>query len=688
ARFNNHAAAALIQRLASARAEASPLRVLELGAGTGATTAAVAPLLDGLDVDYLFTDMTAFFLPEARQRFAAYPWMRFGLLDLNRDYRTQGLRPNGADVVLCAGMLNSVADLDKALKATVELLAPDGWLIFTEPTDDHPHILLTQGFMMNPAGGDREHGRSPFLSREAWIERVRAHGGELAWCLPQNDHPLAANAMHVFAARFKRERAVLDTGELESFLARRLPPHMLPAQLQILDRLPLTHNGKIDRKTLSDWRVSATVDGDAADNDSDADELEQRLGQLWAQALGVARIGRDENFYDRGADSLIVARVAGRLREELPEAADQAYDTLLRQMLNEPTVAALARLLRRESAQTAPSHAPSDPTAVAPPLRREGSNSLLVPFGGGYEGPVRVMFHAALGTLDYFQHLGKALAAQQLGPVIGVAVADTEQYLAIEPKQLIERVADDYAQRLIDEGYTRFQLIGYCLGGLLATEVARRLLERGLDVVDLSLVDSIPMFIETDEELAFEAIFVPNLNLDPVKAVFGQEIGDFDVYRAIERLMSEHDRRVPAGAMAALGGDAEMDALAAAVRQRHTLTQQQRLAEYANAAASQAGIPVSAELVPALFRVCRHSMRAARFDPPPYLGDMTFLRCMEQQSFGITGGVGHLAAPFWENACLGEFRLIDVPGNHFSVVEPPHVAVTTAHLQEALRRRL
>ncbi|MGO1068883.1 amino acid adenylation domain-containing protein [Lysobacter sp. CA199] len=688
ARFNNHAAAALIQRLASSREDGAPLRVLELGAGTGATTTAVAPLLDGLDVDYLFTDMTAFFLPEARQRFSAYPWMRFGLLDLNRDYRAQGLRPNGADVVLCAGMLNSVADLNQALSAAVELLAPDGWLVFTEPTADHPHILLTQGFMMSPSGGDREHGRSPFLSHQAWAERVRAHGGELAWSLPDDGHALASSAMHVFAARFKRERAALNATELEAFLARRLPAQMLPAQLQILDRLPLTANGKIDRKTLGNWRISAAVDGDHGADGNEADELEQRLGQLWSQALGIARIGREENFYDRGADSLIVARVAGRMREELPEAADQAYDTLLRQMLNEPTVAALARLLRRESAEVSTTTSSDATTATAPPQRREGSNSLLVPFGGGNEGPVRVMFHAALGTLDYFQHLGKALAAQQLGPVIGVAVADTEHYLAIEPRQLIERVADDYAQRLIDEGYTRFQLIGYCLGGLLATEVARRLLERGLDVVDLSLVDSIPMFIETDEELAFEAIFVPNLNLDPVKAVFGEEISDIDVYRAIERLMGEHDRRVPAGAMAALNGDAGLEALAAAVRRRNTLTQEQRLAEYANAAASQAGVPVSAELVPALFRVCRHSMRAARFDPPPYLGDMTYLRCLEQQSFGITGGVGHLAAPFWENTCLGEFRLIDVPGNHFSVVEPPHVAVTTAHLLDALRRRL
>ena len=76
---------------------------------------------------------------------------------------------------------------------------------------------------------------------------------------------------------------------------------------------------------------------------------------------------------------------------------------------------------------------------------------MLVPFGGGEEGPARVLFHAALGTLDYFQSLGKALAAQELGPVIGVAVADQEAYCEIEPKRLIGRVADDYADRLLAE---------------------------------------------------------------------------------------------------------------------------------------------------------------------------------------------------------------------------------------------
>ncbi|UMP06858.1 amino acid adenylation domain-containing protein [Amycolatopsis sp. EV170708-02-1] len=652
-RYLNAAAAALLNRIAAAHT-GRPLRVLEVGAGTGSTTDAVLPMLAGHEIDYLFTDVSPFFLDEARERFGEQPGVRFGLFDLDQDHRSQGFAPNSFDVVLCAGVLNSV----RRPEAVLDLVGPGGWLVFIEPTVEHPHIMLTQGFMMD----------GPALrSRQEWLDLFG--GADLR--LPGDGHPQAAQGIEIFAKRVKSDRAPVAADELIPFLAQRLPAHMVPSHLQVVDELPLTGNGKVDRKTLVGWRLAAA--DDAADRDGViADELEGKLAALWAKALGLARIGRHDSFYDRGADSLILARVAGQLPEEVPEAADVAYDTLLRQMLNEPTVAALAASLRaRERPATAA-------------RRDETGNSLLVPFGGGGDSPVRVLFHAALGTMDYFHSLANALVAQDLGPVVGLAVADTDAYLSIDAKDLIERVADDYTDRLLAEGHTRFQLIGYCLGGLLATEVARRLLERGFEVADLSLVDSIPMFLETDEELAFEAIFVPNLNLDPVTTVFGADVDGSDVYRAIDKLMIEHDRKVPAGAMAALTGDPGLEAVAAAVRGRHERTQAERLASYAEAAASQAGIPIGPELVPALFEVCRHSMRAARFDPEPYAGDMTFLRASEQQSFGVTAGVGHLAVPFWQDTCLGEFKVVDVPGNHFSLIEPPHLEVVARHLGAAI----
>jgi pyochelin synthetase len=688
-RHLNDAVAALCYRIAVAHN--GPLRVLELGAGTGATTASIVPMLDGLDVDYLFTDLTEFFLTEARQRFGAHPWMRFARVDLDAPPRPQGLAPNSFDLVVCPGMLNSTGAVSDSLARVVELLAPGGWLVLTEPTTELPNIMLTQGFMMDPADNDREHGATTLYSLSRWRELLASVGAHEMLCLPEDGHPLATLGMHLLAARVKTDRRRADPAQLSAFLAERLPAHMVPAQLQVVDALPLTGNGKVDRATLASWRLTPVADEptEAATDDpaQPADDLQSQIVAVWATALGLPTVGPEQNFFDIGGDSLIMARIAGRLREEVPSAAGFAFDTLLRQMLNEPTVAALARALRAappegvESTDTVTGGHRSGGNGAG---RGGGENALFVPFGGKGTGPTRVLFHAALGTLDYFQSLGNALARQDCGPVLGIAVADAERYCALDPAVLVGRVADDYAAALLAEGHQDYQLIGYCLGGLIAVEVAKRLLTAGVEVRDLTLVDSIPMLVPTDDELAFEAIFLPNLNLDPVAAVFGPDVVGTDVYRAVNLLIAEQGR-VAAGALGAVGGDPGLDAVAAAVRARSAVPQPERLAGYASAAARQAGVPVAPELVPALFRVCRHSMIGSQISIAPYAGDIRFLRATEQQSFGITPGVSDQAVPFWEQVCLGEFTVVDIPGNHFSVMEPPHVNTVAEHLAAPLR---
>ncbi|MEW9516093.1 amino acid adenylation domain-containing protein [Streptomyces tubercidicus] len=682
-RHLNAAVAAVVHRRTAEHDGPGPVRVVELGAGIGATTESVLPLLDGFDEDYLFTDVSPSFLPRARAAFHGRG-LRFGVVDIDRDPLQQGLPPNSADIVVCAGVLNSARDTARAVRHAVEILAPGGLLVVTEPVGAHPHILLTQGFMMEPAGGDREAGACPLLDADAWHELFEKAGATHVLSLPGSGHAFETAGHRLFVLRAKTDRTPVRPEEVAAFAAERLTAAMVPGHLQIVDALPVTANGKIDRRALAGRRPGELAGAEVDAPGTDAG-LEERLCALWATALGISALAPQDNFYDHGADSLILARVAGRLREEIPEAAAFTYDTLLRQMLNEPTVQALARALRTSAAAAG--------TPGAEETRDTAGNALLVPFGGAPhpDGTVRVMFHAALGTLDYFQHIGRTLAAQDLGPVIGVAVADAEVYTATPPERLVATVADRYAQRLADEGYTRFQLIGYCLGGLLATEVARRLTERGLRVDDLTLVDGIPMFLDTDEELAYESIFVPNLGLDPVPAVFGPGVADEDVYRAVELLTERGGGRIAAGELAALdkdeetAGDEGLAAVAAAARRAAERTQDERLAAYARAAENNAQVPVDAELVPALFRTCRHSMKAAHLQLEPYAGDMTFLRCEEQQSFGVTGGVGHYAEPFWAETCLGRFTVTDVPGNHFSVIQPPHVHVVAEHLAAPLR---
>ncbi|WKX69037.1 bifunctional Gfo/Idh/MocA family oxidoreductase/class I SAM-dependent methyltransferase [Streptomyces sp. XD-27] len=203
ARYLNAAVGAAVRGFAAAAPEDRTLRVLEVGAGTGATTEAVARALaeDGNRVDYLFTDVSNFFLVTAKERFARHPWIRFGLFDIDQDPAEQGFSPGSVDVVVAAGVLNNARDTDATVRRLVELLAPGGRLLITEPTREHLEILASQAFMMTAPEDARQRTGTTFLSRGQWLEALAGAGVENVVVLPGEDHPLAPLGQRLFTGR-------------------------------------------------------------------------------------------------------------------------------------------------------------------------------------------------------------------------------------------------------------------------------------------------------------------------------------------------------------------------------------------------------------------------------------------------------------------------------------------------------
>ncbi|WP_369362677.1 amino acid adenylation domain-containing protein [Streptomyces sp. CG4] len=655
ARYLNRAVAAVLEHTTTDR----PLRVLEVGAGTGGTTEDALAALADRDGSYHFTDVAGFFLPEARRRFGyrESPRMSFGVFDVDADHRAQGLAPNAYDVVLAAGVLENARDICASLTRLTELVAPGGRLVLTEPTREHPWILASQAFMMTEPEDARAHGGSSYLDRDQWLALLHEAGAEEALCLPDDGHALAPQHVHLFAARLKTDRARVTGEELAAFLRERLPAHMIPTHLQTVDALPLTGNGKVDRRTLATWRPAVTDAAPRPAGEAPADALESRLATLWAGALPSGRVGRTDSFYDHGADSLIMARMAGRLREEVPDASGIPFDTLLRQLLNHPTVADLAAFLRDRG-----------DTPAGPAVRRAGtgSNAALMSFSTLGDGPLRVMFHAGLGTMDCYRPLAARLVEQDLGPVLGVVIDDTERYLAQDPATVIERAADDYAERLLAEGHDRLQLIGYCLGGLYATEVARRLDERGVRVEDLVLISSHPVVVDVEDDLMIEILFVPNLHISLAQTGFGDIDAD-TVVRGFMQVIERNGGKVPLGALAEADGPA-----GEYFRRLASCTREERFAVYARTATEAGGQTVPPEMVAAMFRVFRQSFLSARFTPEPYAGDVRFL--LPSGASGFAPGMDDTTLAFWRDVCLGELPVTAIEGNHFTCIEEPGVA--------------
>ncbi|MFH9353819.1 SDR family NAD(P)-dependent oxidoreductase [Kitasatospora sp. NPDC017646] len=109
-----------------------PLRILEVGAGTGATTAALLPHLPSERVHYTFTDVSPAFFPAAEKRFHAFDFVTHRVLDAGSDPVAQGFEPGAYDLVIAANVLHATRDISRALRGMATLLADGGHLVALE----------------------------------------------------------------------------------------------------------------------------------------------------------------------------------------------------------------------------------------------------------------------------------------------------------------------------------------------------------------------------------------------------------------------------------------------------------------------------------------------------------------------------------------------------------------------------
>ena len=121
------------------------LRVLEIGAGTGATTAALLPALSSSSTEYVFTDLSPLFLARAGEKFRDVPFLTCRSLDIERDPGAQGFETGGFDVIIAANVLHATRDLRRTLGHARDLLAADGLLVLLEGTAPYRWVDLTFG---------------------------------------------------------------------------------------------------------------------------------------------------------------------------------------------------------------------------------------------------------------------------------------------------------------------------------------------------------------------------------------------------------------------------------------------------------------------------------------------------------------------------------------------------------------
>lgn len=256
----------------------------------------------------------------------------------------------------------------------------------------------------------------------------------------------------------QRRRSLQLIQTLRKELQSRLPSYMIPSAFVIVDRLPLTIQGKLDRNALPPPPTQRQ-----SSSPSEAPPVtatQKTLVQIWEELLEVSPIGIDDDFFDLGGHSMLAVRMVAQVQQRTGKTLP------LSALFRKPTVEQLADLL--DHSQTA-------------------ENSLIVPLSvGGADDPI-FCIHPAGGTVFCYRELAQYFSGQR--GVFGLQARGLDGRQS--PHATLQEMASDYADAIVAAVPSGpIHLVGWSLGGNIAYEVARQLRGAGRRVGMLALLDS------------------------------------------------------------------------------------------------------------------------------------------------------------------------------------------------------
>jgi amino acid adenylation domain-containing protein len=450
------------------------------------------------------------------------------------------------------------------------------------------------------------------IDRQVKIRGFRIELGEIEAALAR--HPAvrqsAVTAHDSSSGKRLAAYLVLDPGspatveEIRESLRRTLPDYMVPAALTVLAALPVTSNGKVDRRAL----LALTPEESApAAHVAPRDALELALTRIWEEILDARPVGVQDDFFARGGHSLLAVRLAARIKSEL------GRDVALAALLEGATIERLAALLRHQA-----------PSVSSPLVKIQSAGSgeplfCVHPVGG-----------SVFCYLDVARRLGR--------PVYGFQAAGLEA--GEEAVRDVARMAARYCEVLATaqpEGPCH--LAGWSMGGVVAWEMARQFREQGREVRLLALLDP------TDPDDAARL-----------------ELDDASLVAALARDLAGltgRDLPVAEGGRARLSAEDLLEHLAGEARRTGALP-----AEIDGAAVRR------------LFSVFQaNTLAVARYRPQPCAGPVVLV--VPEARAG--------QAETWARLAGGGSRTIQVPGNHFSMLQPPSAETLAEYLGQLLR---
>ncbi len=257
----------------------------------------------------------------------------------------------------------------------------------------------------------------------------------------------------------EREQTV---AELREYLLKELPEYMIPAYFIQLDKLPLTANGKVDRKALPEPDGSITT---GAEYVAPRNEIEEKLVSIWSEVLGIEKIGINDNFFELGGHSLKAMNVTSKIKKAI------GIDIPLKELFTTPTIKRLSEYISNN--EIGDQKATPDDIVLIKKGSKKAKNVFIVHDGSGDISGYIELCNSINNDCNYW----------------GIRAKKPTGYY---PTNItIEEMASRYIEKIYNiqpEG--SYNLVGWSLGGGIVFEIARLVEETGKKLEKLIMIDA------------------------------------------------------------------------------------------------------------------------------------------------------------------------------------------------------
>lgn len=280
-----------------------------MGVGTGVLTSHLLSLINNYSIKFTAMESSPLLLKIAAEKMTSLPHpIEYQKVDNEIPASCQ----YAFDMVVAIGVFHRYRAASEGPLYAKLMLKNQGQLIAMEHDSVSPlsHIsaaVLEQAFLA--FDNDRNITGSPMLAPEKWTDFLINAGFEEV-----QSTSIADTVTHLFDARCPQNRKALNLNEIRKFLSSKLPEHMLPEQLKLIPRVPLSANGKVDKKAFV---KSFDLPDQIAASYLPHEGMETNIANMWKELLDIENIGRDQVFFQIGGDSLSATRFLATLKKEM-----------------------------------------------------------------------------------------------------------------------------------------------------------------------------------------------------------------------------------------------------------------------------------------------------------------------------------------------------------------------------------